>query len=269
MIIRSPKLYDNFYVLDKRISEDETLSWAARGLLVFLLGKPDHWEVSVAHLQSQTLKSAKPTKRDGIYSLLNELIASGYVKRVASNNNGRFGSVNYIVSEWPDIENIEVITKPAKLPLTDKTETVNAPLTPLPDTALPDTANTPQVRTEYKQELKEQERIEKDISTQFVLPDWVSKEKWNLWMKTRKGKKMIPAQMQAQIDKMGRWKAAGLDYQKSLADAADNGYQGLVEPRQPQQSYSPKQPAQRPVYEYTPSDQVFEGFKIIEGEVLR
>ena len=50
-------------------------------------------------------------------------------------------------------------------------------------------------------------------------------------MKTRKGKKMIPEQMQGQVDKLKKWKDAGLDYALSLSNAADSGYQGLVEPK--------------------------------------
>jgi len=150
VIIRSPKIQDNFYVLDKAISENESLTWAARGLLIFLLGKPDNWEVSVAHLQQQTLKSPKPTKRDGIYNLLSELVTAGYVKRVAENNNGRFGAVNYLVSE-----------SPVNAPLTDNTEAVKTPLTPLPYPASPYPAETTLIRTEYKQELKEQISIDK------------------------------------------------------------------------------------------------------------
>lgn len=73
---------------------------------------------------------------------------------------------------------------------------------------------------------------EKTPAFVFVLPDWVDKEKWDLWLKTRKGKKMIPEQKQAQVKKLEKWKEAGLDYALSLSNAADAGYQGLVEPAQ-------------------------------------
>ena len=133
MIIRSPKLQDNFYILNKSISEDESISWAARGLLIFLLGKPDNWQVSVPYLQDQTLKSEKPTKRDGIYAILNELINAGYVKRVDFKHNGKFSGCNYLVSEVKS----------------------DVTLTAKPDTVEPLTANTTLIRTDNKQELKE------------------------------------------------------------------------------------------------------------------
>jgi len=60
-IIRAPRPEANFYMLNKAISDDPRLSWAARGLLIYLLGKPDHWKVSPAHLRGETVGSAKPT----------------------------------------------------------------------------------------------------------------------------------------------------------------------------------------------------------------
>ena len=80
-IIRAPRKTGNFYILDKAISEDQRLTWAARGLLIYLLGKPDHWRVSPAALRNETALTRKPTGRDGVYSLLDELIYAGYVTR--------------------------------------------------------------------------------------------------------------------------------------------------------------------------------------------
>lgn len=101
-IIRAPRPEGNFYLLNKAISEDRRLSWAARGVLVFLLGKPDHWRVSPAHLRGETADSAKPTGRDGIYGLLDELIRAGYVHRKQPRTEaGVLGEVTYMVSESP------------------------------------------------------------------------------------------------------------------------------------------------------------------------
>lgn len=144
-IIRAPRPEANFYLLNKGISEDARLSWAARGLLVFLLGKPDHWKVSVAHLRNETANSAKPTGRDGVYGLLDELIKAGYIRRERSRSeSGVLGEVHYLVSETP-------------LPAN--------PLPGLPDTAQPDLANPTLVSIEGKQGLKEPARTEKPLST--------------------------------------------------------------------------------------------------------
>lgn len=117
-IVRAPRPTSNFYLLDKTISEDKRLSWAARGLLVFLLGKPDNWSVSVANLVNETKGSAKASGRDAVYGLLNELIAVGYIKRSQKNGTGGFGDIDYLVAETAE-------------PLTEKPETAQ------PDTGLP------------------------------------------------------------------------------------------------------------------------------------
>ncbi|WP_058545797.1 hypothetical protein [Pseudomonas fluorescens] len=140
-IIRAPRPEGNFYLLNKGISEDARLSWAARGLLIFLLGKPDHWEISVAHLRGETAKSSKPTGRDGVYGLLQELISAGYVHRSQDRSDtGVLGEIHYLVSESP---------LPAQ------------PYTDSPETAQPYTANPTLVSIEGKQGLNEAARTEK------------------------------------------------------------------------------------------------------------
>ena len=133
-IIRAPRPEGNFYLLSKNISEDQRLSWGARGMLVFLLGKPDHWKVSPAHLRGETAASAKPTGRDGIYGLLDELINAGYVRREQPRSEaGVLGEVSYLVSETP----LPDLPYPAE-----------------PHTARPHTANPTLVSIEGKQGLK-------------------------------------------------------------------------------------------------------------------
>lgn len=102
-IIRGPRPETKFYTLDKAISEDGRLSWASRGLLIFLLGKPDHWEVSVRHLINQTKDAiGKASGRDAVRVILKELEAAGYltVDR-ARNQTGAFNGMAYTVCERP------------------------------------------------------------------------------------------------------------------------------------------------------------------------
>lgn len=127
-IIRGRRPEANWYALDKKISEDQRLSWAARGLLVFLLGKPDDWKVSIEHLRKQTAGARISTGRDGVYALLKELEAAGYLRVVQGRSaNGRgFGDVDYIVSETvlpaePDAAN--VLPAHADTPHADTAET--------------------------------------------------------------------------------------------------------------------------------------------------
>lgn len=119
------------------------------------------------------------------------------------------------------IVNIEVIDTSVKTPLSNG-ENIDAlpPDLLIPSSLIPD---SPSPISDVNQTAK--------ACAAFALPDWIDQEAWDLWLKTRK-KKMIPEQMQAQVKKLGVWRAAGLDYAKALADAADAGWQGLVEPVQ-------------------------------------
>lgn len=126
-ITRAPRPESNFYILDKRISEDSRLSWGARGLLIFLLGKPDSWTVSVNHLWKETQKTAKPTGRDGVYNLLDELMAAGYVIRSQERtDSGGFSSSSYLVNE-DGISPVPDLPLP-DLPYTAKTTLVSIDL---------------------------------------------------------------------------------------------------------------------------------------------
>ncbi|MCC8492161.1 hypothetical protein [Xanthomonas citri] len=141
-IIRAPRPESNYYVLSKAISEDGRLSWAARGLLVYLLGKPDHWQVNVESLRKQTDGARIRTGRDGLYALLAELEKAGYLQRQRQRGDGgRLSDVDYSVSEIP------------ARPRPSNPEMV-APHPAQPDTAQPYPANPTLVSNDYKQELR-------------------------------------------------------------------------------------------------------------------
>lgn len=76
--------------------EDERLSFAARGLLSFLLSKPDNWEIEIAHIIDSS-----PSSRDHVYSLLHELADFGYAVKIAIREQGKFKSWRWIIYEIP------------------------------------------------------------------------------------------------------------------------------------------------------------------------
>lgn len=129
-IRRGPRPETKFYTLDKSISEDARLSWAARGLLIFLLGKPDNWEVSTKHLINQTKEAiGKASGRDAVRVILKELEDAGYLKvDLARSEGGAFNGMSYTVSEVPDFAR-----EPAN-PAPVEPETENpAPAEPAPE----------------------------------------------------------------------------------------------------------------------------------------
>lgn len=130
-IMRKERPDNNFYILDKSISEDKNLSWAARGLLVYLLGKPDNWVVSVSALINETAECDFPVGRDGVRRIIKELEKHGYLSKESKRaDDGKMAGVDYIVSEKSS-------------PQTDK-----------PSTDLPASAQTPQISIEVNQGLR-------------------------------------------------------------------------------------------------------------------
>ena len=83
---------------------DHQLSFAALGLLGYLLSKPDNWQVSVNQLIGATEGTEKQSKRDAVLKMLEELKAKGFVqmKRKAE------GGVDYIVFDSPQSQNGEI-----------------------------------------------------------------------------------------------------------------------------------------------------------------
>src|SRR5271167_3642572 len=94
-IIRKKRPEGNFYILDKSISEDRRLSWAARGVLVFLLGKPDHWKVSIQALVNETAICEWPSGKAVVYRCIGELLEAGYMTRQRHST----GDLDYLVHE--------------------------------------------------------------------------------------------------------------------------------------------------------------------------
>jgi len=111
-IIRAPRRH-RFVIMDQRAVEDDRLSWAARGLLCYLLSRPDDWKVLV-----NDLRKRGNLGRDGIYRLLRELRTHGYARfQRVRDKHGRIRGGIYFIREIAD-----------------------APYPDLPDTVLPDTA---------------------------------------------------------------------------------------------------------------------------------
>ena len=87
MIIRSTRK-TRFTVIPNELLEDSSLDWKDLGMLVYLLSKPDNWEISVEHLKKQ-----RSMGRDAIYKCLDAIILAGYAKREKK----RDGTVDWMI----------------------------------------------------------------------------------------------------------------------------------------------------------------------------
>jgi len=84
-IFRTVKNKDNPYVMiDRRPVDNPALSFKAKGILTYLLSRPDGWEVSVTDLINHGKEGAA-----AIRTGLKELREAGHMKYTVSQNQGR------------------------------------------------------------------------------------------------------------------------------------------------------------------------------------
>ena len=95
-MIRVRKNKENpFVMLDKRLFEDTRLSWKAKGLLGYLLSRPDDWTIRVSDLIKRSTDG-----ETSVYTGLKELEENGYMERVrVRDDKGKFLRVEYFVYE--------------------------------------------------------------------------------------------------------------------------------------------------------------------------
>lgn len=89
----------NYVVLQNSVLTDSRLSWKARGLLGYLLTKPNDWRVIVAHLVTQSEEDG----RASVTTAIAELEKFGYLKRTGlRTDRGKFNGYDYDLFEVPD-----------------------------------------------------------------------------------------------------------------------------------------------------------------------
>lgn len=95
--ITRQKRKDNFTVVNNEILQNPGLSWAAKGMLVYLLHLPDEWQINIADLSNRSKNG-----RDGTASVIKELMNSGYVTRQRSlTESKKFAGYDYTVNDEP------------------------------------------------------------------------------------------------------------------------------------------------------------------------
>ncbi|MDC3729331.1 replication protein [Rhodococcus sp. Rp3] len=93
---RGPRLASNFTILSNAVINDERLSFRARGVLIWLLSKPDDW-----HTRSDSITGQSPKEgRDAIRSALRELAELGYlIREKIQNERGHWITIQTIYEE--------------------------------------------------------------------------------------------------------------------------------------------------------------------------
>lgn len=98
-IFRVIKDRENPYVmLDKRIVENPELTWGAKGLLSYLLSRPNNWSINITDLVNRS-----PDKEFCVRGLVKELRLAGYIHMSRpKDERGLLGATLYEVFESPE-----------------------------------------------------------------------------------------------------------------------------------------------------------------------
>ena len=128
MAIIRTKHTEQFTVIGNDLINDPRLDYRDLGILIYLLSKPDNWEVSTEHL-----RSIKKSGRDAVWTSLKAIVDAGYATRKPNPKGG-----------W-----IYEIYDKSIIPNTEK------PNTEKPNTEKPNTEKPTLINTDNKQILKE------------------------------------------------------------------------------------------------------------------
>lgn len=153
-IIRAAHNSENpYFMMLRATAQDRNLSWEARGLLCYLLSKPDDWELQISDLQQMC-------NHGRVYRILKELQNAHYISRSVERVNGKIVRFVYEVYETPFADFVQE-EKPQvenrTLHNTDNTERDSVD------------AKAPQVDTAPKQEKPKRNRKWNDVWYDTVL----------------------------------------------------------------------------------------------------
>ena len=93
---------ENPYVMiNKHFIHDETISFKAKGILLYIFSRPDDWQI----YETEIVKHAKDS-RSSVRSGVAELLAAGYMFREKNREKGKFKGYDYEVYETPQIHRV-------------------------------------------------------------------------------------------------------------------------------------------------------------------
>jgi hypothetical protein len=146
-IFRSAARHKPYAQLGNKMLRDSCVSFAARGLLAFVLTYPTDWLFGPAWVCKE-----QKIGRDQFYSLINELLKAGYcIRRRERRLDGTLGPVEYLFSDEPEM----IGGKPANSPLPEKPD-VAEPEVAEPDVAEPDLANPITTKTDSNEDRRDE-----------------------------------------------------------------------------------------------------------------
>lgn len=191
MTIRRARRRSNFTIVNNNIINDERLSMKARGLLVYMLSKPDDWV-----FYETEITKAGPDGRDAIRSGIREIEQAGYLRRdpIKRDGNGKFQSKDWLLYDTPQTENPRTENPSTENPTTDNPTTDNPTLLRTNSTKTNST-KTDSTKTNNNKEPRQQQKrpsfIEAWEKAGFGMINGYAIENLQHWVKDYNGQEEI------------------------------------------------------------------------------
>lgn len=98
-ILKINKKESNFTTISNDLLHDSRLSWKAKGILIYLLSKPQGWVVRENDMYNQSVDGY-----DSIRNGIRELKATGYAQVISTldKGTGRFVDRELVISDTPE-----------------------------------------------------------------------------------------------------------------------------------------------------------------------
>jgi len=227
--IRKGRPSAGYTVVQNSLINHPSLSIEARGLMIYLLSRPEDWELQIGDVRRFLGREGKPCGRDKAYAVVRELKDSRYVVMCEDVDGSHFKGVTYYIFDEPVRDPDEVRRRhiagdePTEVavasPLTENQEAGTSPLPCFPDTENQhgtkyryiqnlESPQPPKSRKTRRPRARERAR-EADVADQRV----VVAEPWSVeWVEHRtrllqRGREHLPAKasrfVQQIIDKGG------------------------------------------------------------------
>lgn len=155
MIRRGPRPADRFAMIANEALENADLTWRARGVLAYLLSRPEGWSTSAERLAAMSPKGKEG--RDAMRSVLNELEAAGYIRREKTQDSRGRWSTTLVVYDYPEppVPADEPAKTAAEPPIVDPAKNggspgVGKPAVGQPAVGKPGPSNKTETKTENK-----------------------------------------------------------------------------------------------------------------------
>ena len=148
----------NYTVMSNYHLRDKSLSLKAKGLLSLMLSLPETWDYTLSGLAKISLEG-----KDAIRATVVELEKAGYIQRhQTTGKDGKFGSNEYIIREYPASHEPPLEGPSSAQPLSENPTTEN------PSTVSTQTKNPTQIK---KDPVKKDQEITDSVSTEsFPFP---------------------------------------------------------------------------------------------------